>query len=130
MAEEVVGLQDLLKKLEDLPSLVSAKNAIARSLRKGAEPIRVEAGRMAPRSDEAPHLADTMVIQVSEQTADGAVAKIGPSKKGFYGTFQEFGTINHSAQPFLRPAFDARQSEALKIVGEVLAAEIEKAMKK
>ena len=124
---EVHGLDELMKKLDQLPSLVSAKNAIARALRKGAEPIRVRAEELAPRDED--QLAESMMITVTEQSATGAIAKIGPSRKGFHGHFQEFGTADHAAQPFLRPAFDEQQEEALRIVGENLAAEIERAMK-
>ena len=36
----------------------------------------------------------------------------GPSRKGFWGLFQELGTIYHPAQPFMRPAFDAGKDTA------------------
>lgn len=130
MLEDIHGLQDLLKKLDDLGSLVKSKNVIARALRAGAEPIREEAGRRAPRGDEAPHAADTMTTVVSDQTAEGAIAKVGPSKAGFYLSFHEWGTAHMSAQPFLRPAFDEKQDEALKLVGEELGRQIEKEMAK
>jgi HK97 gp10 family phage protein len=114
-----------------LPSLVSGKNAIARALRKGAEPIRVRAGELAPRDPEtSEHGADTMMIAVRDQTATGARAEIGPSRQGFYLGQQETGNINHSAQPHLRPAFDEKISEATSLIGQTLASEIEKALKK
>ena len=130
MPEVVEGLDDLLRKLDTLPSLVSAKKAIARSLRKGAEPIRAEAQARAPRGDESPHMADTMMISVTEQTSSSAIAKIGPSKKGFYGMFAEFGTIHQSADPFLRSAFDRMIGLATSLIGTELAKQIEKAMRK
>lgn len=50
---------------------------------------------------------------------------IGPTRRGFYGLFQEFGTARHSAKPFLRPAFDANWRKVLDLIvirtGERLA---------
>jgi hypothetical protein len=42
-------------------------------------------------------------------------------------TLQEFGTTEHRAQPFLRPAFMQHWRTSLKLIGEELAVEIEKA---
>jgi HK97 gp10 family phage protein len=40
--------------------------------------------------------------------------------------FQEFGTVNHAPQPFMRPAFDANKMPALETIRTELAVEIEK----
>lgn len=40
---------------------------------------------------------------------------------------QEFGTVNHGPQPFMRPAWDSNKDGVLKHVGEQLGSEIEKA---
>lgn len=125
---DIEGLDELLKKLDQLP-LSAAKLYIARALRKGAEPIREEAANRAPRGDGAPHLADTMITVISEQTATGATARVGPSKRGFYGLFQEIGTSHHRAQPFLLPAYYAKVDEAVTIIGKELSESIEKEMR-
>lgn len=39
---------------------------------------------------------------------------------------QEFGNVNHEAQPFMRPAWDAEKGTALKIITADLSDEIEK----
>lgn len=39
---------------------------------------------------------------------------------------QEFGTVNHGPQPFMRPAFDAHKEEAVNIVAKELGPEIER----
>lgn len=44
--------------------------------------------------------------------------------------FVEFGTVNMAAQPFLRPAFDARKGEALDRFKKFLRKKIEKARKR
>ena len=40
--------------------------------------------------------------------------------------FQEFGTVNHPPQPYMRPAFDAKKMPALETIRTELAVEIEK----
>ncbi len=123
---DIQGLDELLKKLDALPYAVS-KLVVARALRKGAEPIRAEAEREAPFLSG--RLQQEEVITVGEQTATEAIAKIGPSKKAFYGLFQELGTAHQTPQKFLEPAFEAKVSEATQLIGEELAAGIEKAMR-
>lgn len=59
-------------------------------------------------------------------------AYVGVSWQGdaYYGRFLEFGTANMQAQPFLRPAFDARSAEALGIFTDKLRDMIEKARRR
>lgn len=130
MAEDNVmtGFDDLFAKLDKLPSLVSAKTALVRAARKGGKPIRDAARSAAPRSDEAPHMADTIVVIVAEQTIEGVTILIGPSKKGFYGYFLEFGFGRMAANPFLRPAFDTNVDKAVEIIRTELASQITRAM--
>ncbi len=52
---------------------------------------------------------------------------VGPTGEGFYGFFNEFGTEDMKAQPFMRPAFDAGAPESLASLKSDLASEIEKA---
>lgn len=57
---------------------------------------------------------------------------VGPRKgrNAQVGAFQEFGTVNHPAQPFMRPAFDAQKQTALDIITRDLKGEIDKAVAK
>ncbi len=128
---DVEGLRELLTKLEALP-LTVGKLLIARAVKAGAEPIRARAEQLAPDDPTTPgsRIKEGMMITVTEQSATEAIGKIGPSRKGFFGQFAEFGTIHQAADPFLRPAFDEEQAEALKIMGESLAAGIEKELAK
>lgn len=131
MSEDVVGLDELLKKMDNLP-LVLQKTLIVRSLRKGAEPIRARAEELAPDDPTTPgsRIKEGMMVTVTDQTADGAIAKIGPSRKAFFGQFEEYGTSRQAAEPFLRPAFDEQQDEAIRVLGEDLAEGIEREMSK
>ncbi len=42
------------------------------------------------------------------------------------GVLQEFGTVNHGPQPFMRPAFSQHAEGAIRIVASELGPEIEK----
>lgn len=55
---------------------------------------------------------------------------IGPTKRAFHGSLQEFGTAHHAAQPFMRPTWDAMARAIPAAIGKVLAEEIEKARKR
>ena len=52
---------------------------------------------------------------------------VGPTDGGRHGWFNEFGTENMAAQPFMRPAFDVGAPKALASLKPDLATEIEKA---
>ena len=52
---------------------------------------------------------------------------VGPSGGVRHGYFNEFGTENMAAQPFMRPAFDVGAPQSLASLKTDLAAEIEKA---
>jgi HK97 gp10 family phage protein len=117
------GGAELAKALEEL-SMRVGKSVMREALREGAEPIRKYMAQAAPQSSEGPHLRDHMVIG-NARTGDMAAVAIGP-RKGFaprshiYPFAQEYGTVHHSAQPFMRPAFDAQAATALKMIAQEL----------
>lgn len=124
------GGAELAKTLNSLPAIYSRK-VVLEALTEGAEPIRDTAARLAPLG-ETENLSEHMTISTAIRigsTAGGrwrpvdanefAVA-VGPSKHEFYGLFQEYGTVHHGAQPFLRPAFDQERGKALTIIGDAL----------
>jgi GAF domain-containing protein len=41
---------------------------------------------------------------------------------------QEFGTVHHAPQPFMRPAWDQDHKALLQRLGQLMAAEIDKAV--
>jgi HK97 gp10 family phage protein len=50
----------------------------------------------------------------------------GADDPGVYGLFQEFGTKDSPAQPFMRAAFDKEKGQALNAFTEVMAGEVQK----
>lgn len=128
---EVIGLQGLLNDMGELPRVLQRK-LVAKALRAGGEPVETRAKQLAPDDPETPfsRIEENIKTMVSEQTAEGAVAYIGPTKRGFMGQFAELGTAHQQATPFLGPAYDENEDRAYEIIGEVLGEGIEKHLKK
>lgn len=127
MADEPVqGLTALLAAMEDLPEWLQQK-LIREALEKGAEPIRRRAAQLAPDDPKTAgsRIHDNMIVEISEPTPTGGVAKIGPSQKGFMGAFAEHGTKRQRKTPFLGPAFEEQKETAVAIMGKTLADGIE-----
>jgi HK97 gp10 family phage protein len=109
------GGAELASALGELSNRVS-RSVLRAALVEAGEPIRGTAAAIAPREPGAPDLADNIVMS-NARPEDGSVGiAIGPSTDFFYGSFQEFGTSRHGAQPFLRPAFDSGWKAALGVV--------------
>src|SRR5262245_16626103 len=99
---EITGLDELLAAFTALPEAVRV-NVLQDVCLAGAQVIQAGASARAPRLTGA--LAADIRIDM-ELIAEGFVAKIGPSKRSFYGLFQEKGTKHQPAYPFLKPALD------------------------
>lgn len=127
------GGVELARQLERLEKQLS-RDIKVDALQQAAEPIRSRAATLAPKDERAnaPHLADNIVIGTltdnrleRQGRATETVVEVGPraGKSGndfFYGYMQEYGTAHHSAQPFMRPAFDFEHVEALNILMDEL----------
>lgn len=115
---KLVGGPELAKTLAGLSTRLS-RSVKREALLSVAEPMRASMARRAPRGPDAPHVADNIVVSggrggVDEFGDEKAVSvAIGPARGFPNGFWQEFGTVHHGAQPFVRPAFDA---EAPKVV--------------
>lgn len=140
---EVKGLDVLERGLLALPEAVAGK-ALSQALFAGAGVIRKEAQLRIPVGS-VPHYigrkAKGKLVQPgnlrkqlrTRRIRDGKFSQmlgVTFSGDGFYGMFQEFGTARHKAQPFLRPAFDAKKDEALQRIRDRLAANIERQSRK
>lgn len=100
------------------PKIISAgKQAFARAMKEtGDRAIAAQAARSANRE--------------AGGTGRSAVTQVGPTKLAGEGVLQEFGTVHHKAQPFMRPTWDQHGPEAAQIMKEALAEEIGKAQKR
>lgn len=117
---QTTGGPELLEALSQLSTRVSTR-VQREALRDAAEPLRRRMARLAPHEPGLPDLRDNIVISNAKgrDTQEVGIA-VGPSLKGFYGSFQEFGTSRHRAQPFMRPAFDQEWVGVVKDLGRAI----------
>jgi HK97 gp10 family phage protein len=139
IAVEVTGLKGVEDALAQAgPKL--AKRALRKALKAGTDKFVAEARARAPilksptPNRKAGDLRDsiTSVIRLSPKQESGR-ARVGPKytgkgsdDPGVYGLFQEFGTKDSPAQPFMRAAFETEREPALKAFTEVMAEEVQK----
>lgn len=150
MAKTVVrveGLRELGEAMRALGKEVATK--VATSMTSAAAGmVRKDAVSRAPEHDE-PHTVDGVEVQpgnlkrnivrkkVSKSktrlTSEHIVTVRGKRKDGYaarYGRLQEFGTVHHVPQPFLRPAFDNNRMRAVEEMKRVGKRRIEAAARK
>lgn len=87
----------------------------------GAKPIAKEAKHRAPRG-ETLELAESIDDEPVEQKLHMATHAVVVRR--YYGYYQEYGTKKMPAQPFLRPAADAKKGEAGAAIEGVINAAI------
>lgn len=138
---KIEGLKELDEALKDL-SRVTAGNAVKRALARAAAPILATAKALVPV--DTGKLRDSLVISAKlskRQTriqrridAKGRSEGGGKSTKTIYvgagalphAHLQEFGTVRHGPQPFLRPAWEQNKMTALNGLKAALWIEISK----
>lgn len=134
MAEEIIiGLDRLMRDLDDLPvSLNRKKLIIARSLRKSGDIIRKRIAGLAPDDPTTPgsQIAKNIDINVTGQTSEGALAYIGPTSAGFIAGFHERGTAHQPARPFISVAFEETFEEAIEMFADETGTYVEKELTK
>lgn len=111
MNAKLKGFDDLARKLSRMAHAIKPRDEQA-ILREGAIPLLNEMQILAPvLSGE---LRDSLAIV----DVEGGVA-VGPTgDQVAVGRYNELGTVNMAAQPFIIPAFDNVQGES---VGEIKA---------
>lgn len=136
------GFRELERELANLTK-ATGKSVLRRSLKKAAMPMKDIMQDLAPRGDTAQdELADSVTIgtKLSKRQAglhrkmfrdDRAAVEMfvgpGPDPAAWN---QEFGNVNHGAQPFARPAFDAEVRPTLDRLGPILWDEIHKSFRR
>lgn len=124
------GASELEKVLKKLPKEVGEQVMIS-ALRSGAGVIKKEAKATAPRGVGKKgryfrQLFESITVRKVSRRGETPMVKVSVGD-AFWGMFQEFGTRFHGAQPWLRPAFDATQGNALAKIGKQLGKAISKA---
>jgi hypothetical protein len=131
---EVKGFKALYKLIDHLPEVVK-KVELEPLLVEALGPMAEYARVMAPDDPLtlAPYNLPTSIIVSTRQRtgrskSDRALGKydarayMGPNRYGYpQAMMQEFGTIHHVAQPYMRPAYDSEKGTALRIIREGFA---------
>lgn len=132
----VEGLRELERALELLPRS-TGKAALRRVLKKAAQPVADAAASNAPVDEGA--LRDSIGVGTKlTRRQRGVHRKMFKDDKASVEMFvgagglpqaitQEFGTVDHSPQPFMRPAWDVEKNGVLESIKDDLWAEIQKA---
>ncbi|HEX7119398.1 MAG TPA: HK97-gp10 family putative phage morphogenesis protein [Longimicrobiales bacterium] len=113
----LAGFEELNEALRSVGDRATGK-ILRNAAEKGAEVIRDEAKRLAPKDTGA--LAEGIDVEVHRTQQGRAQFNIAPARKEWYGRLIELGTEKMAAQPFLRPALDAKADEAAKAVEDAL----------
>ncbi|WP_292229504.1 HK97-gp10 family putative phage morphogenesis protein [Brevundimonas sp.] len=131
MKVRVEGLRDLERAMSEL-KVATAKNVARRSFKQALEPMAETARALAPEQSRA--LIST--VQVSTRNPKGRFRKespievhMGPGRNP-QAVQQEFGNLNHSPQPYMRPAWEQEKKGALDATARILAEEVQKAAKR
>jgi HK97 gp10 family phage protein len=116
---EIKGLDEIEKRLKQLPQKV-AKKVVRKAVREGAKPILKAAQSKVPVKTGALKKSLKVRAMKAKLAKGGAGVHVGVSDqwfKGdlFYGGMVEFGTKNMPAKPFIRPAYDEKKNEAVKV---------------
>jgi len=131
---KIEGGKALAEALNSLSARVR-RNVLVKVLTEAAEPTRSRASALAPHEPGPPDIRENIVVSrfrkaigvdgiLGRQDEFQATVAIGPAKGFTYGLYQEYGTVRHGAQPFMRPAFDTEATKAIPVVGEALWREL------
>ncbi len=146
MIDTKLDFSGLLDISGDLDALSKAENGrvLRNATRSAAAVVKDEAVRRAPR--RTGKLAKNIVV-LTQRTRNGDISsgvhirgrnprtgnsdnkmKTKDSRNAFYWRFVELGTSDMAAIPFIRPAYDARQEEAVKVAFDTANRAIDEAL--
>jgi len=129
----IEGLAELARALQELPRAVS-RNVLRGAVNAGATVIRKEVIQRAPefhgdvsKGHPPPGTLRKSVRQSflrNESNERKTVYVVSVRRKAFYWRFLEFGTAHQPANPFFRPAFEAKKMSAVEAIRDYLAKRI------
>jgi HK97 gp10 family phage protein len=140
---KISGLRQLDAALGQLPK-ATARSVLTRTGKKALQPMAETARALAPDDPDTGgnDLKASIIVGTKLNTRQAKMARKDARENGkafatvymgptvSHGLHQEYGTVNHGPQAFMRPAFSREAEGAIKIVASELGAEIEKAAKR
>lgn len=127
---KLTGMAELEKKLGDLKPAV-AKSVCVKALKAGGEPVaraardkvRERYGDLRESIDVGQRLSRRQAAENRKESDVEVYVGPGPFPQAIT---EEFGTVHETGSPFMRPAWDEKQLEALDLIGATLGIEIDK----
>lgn len=110
------GQKELIKALEAAKDWPKRRGKVERAALAGARVWSYDMESRAPK--DTGRAAKTIRARLVSSRPGEAVTSAGPSSRGYYLVFQEFGTSFHPPQPFMRPVFDEKQREATQAMAD------------
>lgn len=134
------GLRELELALTQLPK-ATARAALRRVGIKALQPMADIARELAPDDPETggKDLRASITVGTSlnarqrklqKRRDDKAFVEVFMGTADLAGVPQEFGTVNHGPQPFMRPAYAREAENAIRIVAAELGGEIDKTVRR
>ncbi len=133
---QTTGFKELERALvEDLPK-TTAKAVLRRTALVAMKPVETRAKELAPKDDGELAAGITTkpvkaqrVSRTKYASQNGVAVATGPTGRpeGGNAGWQEHGTVNMPANPFMRPSWDSEHEAVLDNVRTELAAQIDKA---
>lgn len=125
---KVLNYKEFFNNLEDLGRTVG-KNQLETAALRGGRVISYEAERRAPKGSP-PKASKTIRARIWRSEPGEVEVMIGPDERGFYFMFHEFGTSHQKARPFLRPALEDKQYEAMQVMADYYRDRIERRLRR
>lgn len=128
MPEIVEGMNALQAQFRQLEYSMQ-RTALLEAAKAGGDIAAEEMRRLAPRDTGG--MADSIKARPLQRESDiheGTVT-VGPTKKFFYWLFQEKGTSNHRAQPFMGPALATTKPHIIQAIKDKLWSFIQAAIR-
>jgi len=135
---KVHGLLETVARLKNLPTALSGKNGgpVRKALFQAAKIIEVDAKLRAPVDPKTETDIPSAIRKVRDRNPRAypgrptEVYHIGvyasKKHKARHWHFLEFGTVKQAAQPYLRPAFENKKEEAVKVFAAILKKDVDR----
>lgn len=120
------GVVELDRALSRMLKIAEPEVAV-RALTAGGEVFAEEARQLVHK--DSGNLSDKIEVGTEAVDASGRGPQVfvGPTDPdGFHGYFEENGTVDTPAHPFMRPAFDGKVQEAEAAIADVMRGEVSK----
>lgn len=122
---KIEGLDELKRNFTALKRTTQA-NVLRSALRGAGKAVVSQARRLVPIDTGLGKKSITQTVDRDRRNRDLMTATIGFRTKAYYLGFQELGTVNQPAQPFLRPALKDAHHNILKAFFDTLGKRMEK----